>query len=345
VRTHNSLTIQPPFSLARKSVRIVVRLLLGVVLLGLTAWGALAIYYSNLTPDALRTTLASAFALGSVVALLFIRPRRRAVLGFFIVFTAVLLWWLAIPPSQDRDWQPDVAVLPFATFDGDLVTIHHIRNNDYRGETDFTVQYYDKTFDLSKLRSIDLFLSYWGSPMIAHTIMSFGFAGDEYVAISIETRKEKSEDYSALKGFFKQYELIYIVADERDLIRLRTNYRGEDVYVYRLNGPIDVGREIFVSYLQDINRLAQEPAWYNALTENCTTSIFRLARPYALRSWWSWKLLVNGYLDELAYDLGAVDRSLPFTELRARSRINERAKAADSDPEFSQKIRAGLPMK
>lgn len=325
-------------------MRIVVSLLLGIVLLGLTAWGALAIHYSNLPSPALRTGLSLTFALGAVAGLLFVRPRRRAIVGFFIVFAGVLLWWLAIPPSQDRDWQPDVAVLPYVTFAGDQVTIHNIRNNDYRSETDFTVQYYDKTFQLSKLRSVDLFLSYWGSPLIAHTIMSFGFEGDEYVAFSIETRKEKGEDYSALKGFFKQYELIYIVADERDLVRLRTNYRGEDVYVYRLNGPIDVGREVFVAYLQDLNQMAERPAWYNALTHNCTTSIFRLARPYAVRSWWSWKLFVNGYLDEMAYDIGAVDRSLPFNELRARSRINERAQAADGEADFSQKIRAGLPL-
>lgn len=335
----------PHLKRTRGVLRIFRYVLVGLILLGMTAWGALAIYYSNLTPAALRTALASAFALGTIIVLLFVRPRRRAVLGFLIVFAGVLLWWLAIPPSQNRDWQPDVAVLPFATFAGDLVTIHHIRNNDYRSETDYTVQYYDKTFDLSKLRSLDLFLSYWGSPLIAHTIMSFGFAGDEYVAISIETRKEKGEDYSAIKGFFKQYELIYIVADERDLVRLRTNYRGEDVYVYRIIGPTEVGREVFIAYLQDINRLAQQPEWYNALAENCTTGIYRLARSHAIRSWWSWKLFVNGYLDELAYENGAVDRSLPFTELRARSHINERAKAADSDPDFSQKIRAGLPTK
>jgi hypothetical protein len=283
--------------------RAVFRIFAGVMLLGMTLWGALAIYYSD---------LASA-------------------------------WWLAIPPSHDRDWQPDVAVLPYATFAGDSVTLHHIRNNEYRSETDFTPRYYDKTFQLSKLRTIDLFLSYWGPTLIAHTIMSFGFEGEGYVAISIETRKEKNEEYSSIKGFFKQYELTYVVADERDLVRLRTNYRGEDVYLYRLQGSPDVGREVFLQYLRDVNELSARPAWYNALTENCTTGIYRLARPYAARSWWDWRLFVNGYLPELAYDIGAVDRSLPFPEFKARSLINEQAKAADHDPDFSRQIRVGLP--
>jgi hypothetical protein len=137
--------------------------------------------------------------------------------------------------------------------------------------------------------------------------------------------------------------LIYVVADERDLVRLRTNYRGEDVYLYRLKGSVETARELFLAYLRDINQLTEHPAWYNALTENCTTAIYRLVRPYAVRSWWSWKLFVNGYLDELAYDNGAVERSLPFADLKAHSHINERARAADAVLDFSTRIREGLP--
>jgi hypothetical protein len=327
----------------RGLTRGLIYLALGVFLCGVIAWGTLALYYSPIASEALRTVLSGGFALSSAVVLLFVRPRRRALLGFILLFAVVLAWWSALAPSNERDWQPDVAAPPHVTFAGDAVTIHNIRNNDYRSETDFTVQYYDKTFHLSKLRSVDLFLSYWGPTLIAHTIMSFGFEGDDYVAFSIETRKEQGEEYSAIKGFFKQYELIYIAADERDLVRLRTNYRREDVYLYRLQGAREVGREVFLQYLRDINQLSAHPAWYNALTENCTTSIYRLARPYAARSWWDWRLFVNGYLDELAYDLGAVDRSLPFPELKARSLINERAQAADQDADFSRKIRVGAP--
>ena len=323
-------------------VRVGFRLVAGVMLFGMAVWGTLAIYYSEIATVGARTALSGAFALGTI-GLLVVRPRRPAILGFFVVFTVLILWWLTITPSNDRDWQSDVAVLPYATFAGDAVTIHNIRNNEYRSETDFTPQYYDKTLQLSKLQTVDLFLSYWGPTLIAHTIMSFGFEGGEYVAMSIETRKEKNKEYSAIRGFFKQYELIFIVGDERDLVRLRTNYRGEDVYLYRLKGSYETARQIFLEYVRDINRLSESPAWYNALTENCTTGIYRLARPYAVHSWWSWKLFTNGYLDELAYDLGAVDRSLPFPEFKAHSHINERAKAADHDLDFSRKIRVGLP--
>lgn len=324
--------------------RGIIGIIIGCVLLGMTLWGALAIYYSDLSSATLRTTLSWAFVLGSITVLLFLRPWRWAVGVLFVVFAGVLLWWLSIPPSQNRDWQPDVAALASAEFDGDRVTIRNIRNNDYRTETDYTVRYYDKTFDLSKLQTADLFISFWGSPYIAHTIMSFGFADNDYVAISIETRKTKDEEYSAIKGFFKQYELIYIVSDERDVVRLRTNYRGEDVYLYRLNARPTLVRDVFRDYFTYINHLQQHPEWYNALTHNCTTAIRGHVVPHTVvHSWPSWKLLINGYLDGRLYEIGAIDQSLSFPDLKARSLINARARAAGDTPDFSKKIRLGLP--
>lgn len=324
--------------------RFITTIIIGFILLGMLLWGALAIYYSNIPSASLRTALSWAFALGSIAALLLLRPWRRAVGVFLTVFAGVLLWWLSIPPSQSRDWQPDVAVLPSAEFNGDQVTIRNIRNNEYRSETDYTARYYDKTFDLSKLRTADLFISFWGSPYIAHTIMSFGFGDNDYVAISIETRKSKDEEYSAIKGFFKQYELFYVVSDERDVVRLRTNYRGEDVYLYRFNVQPELVRDVFRDYFTYINHLKEQPEWYNALTHNCTTAIRGHVVPHAVtRRWPSWKLLVNGYLDERLYETKVVDQSLPFPELKARSHINERAKAAGDAPDFSKRIREGLP--
>jgi hypothetical protein len=255
----------------------------------------------------------------------------------------VLALWFAIPPSNTREWQADVATLPYADIRGDRVTVHNVRNADYRSETDYTVRLEDRELDLSRLRSLDLFLIYWGSPHIAHTILSWGFEGDQYLAISIETRKEKGESYSALRGFFRQYELTFVVADERDVVRLRTNYRGEEVFVYRLDVSPANARLLLLRYLQAVNDLRDRPQWYNALTDNCTTAIQRLAASDAQRSWWSWKLFLNGHLDELGYDIGAFDHSLPFAALRAKSRVNDKAKAAGADPQFSVRIREGLP--
>src|SRR5215813_14056323 len=270
-------------------------------------------------------------------------PSSWAYVGIAAGFLVALIAWLAIAPSNEGDWQADVATLPFADIQGDHVIVHNVRNAEYRTETDYTVRLEGRVLDLSQLRSLDLFLIHWGSPLIAHTIMSWGFEGDRYLAISIETRKKKGQDYSALRGFFRQYELMFIVADERDVIRLRTNFRGEEVHLYRLIvAPADA-RRLLLKYLEEVNQLRERPQWYNALTDNCTTGIQRLARSGERRSWWSWKLFVNGYLDELAYQIGAIDRSLPFPVLKAKSYINERAKAAGDDPRFSVRIREGLP--
>jgi len=317
-------------------------------LLLMAAWASVAILYSNL-PAAVRPWAAGIFAVGSLVALIGRYSSLLVRLGFLAAFAVVLVYWLLMPPSNNRDWQPDLATLAWADIAGDKVTVHNIRNCDYRTETDFTVQYYDKTFDLSKLKGVDFFLVYWGSPKIAHTMMSFDFEGQGNVCFSIETRKEKGEDYSTIKGFFRQYEIIYVVADERDLVRLRTNYRekgkGEDVYLYRLNARPEVGRKVFLSYLGEVNRLKERPQWYNALTGNCTTSIRQHTMPYNPNARLDWRLVVNGYIDEMLYERKVIDTSLPFSELKKRSYINPRAQAADRDPAFSQLIRVGLPGK
>jgi len=322
--------------------------LVRICLLLLAGWATVAILYSNL-PAAIRPWAAGIFAVGSLLALVGKYSSLRSRLGFLAVFSFILVYWLLMPPSNNRDWQPDLAKLAWAEISADRVTIHDIRNCDYRTETDFIVQHYDKTFDLSKLKSVDFFLVYWGSPKIAHTMMSFDFEGQGTVCISIETRKEKGEDYSTVKGFFRQYEIAYVVADERDLVRLRTNYRekgkGEDVYLYRLNVSPEFNRKVFLSYLNEVNRLKEKPEWYNALTDNCTTSIRKHTMPYLPNANPDWRLIVNGYIDEMLYDNKRLDTSLPFAELKKQSYINPKAKSADKDPAFSQLIRVGIPGK
>jgi Domain of unknown function (DUF4105) len=317
---------------------------LALVIVGMTAWAALAIYYSDLGGEPLRLGLAAAFALGTLGAFLFLTDRRRTLLGFGVAFAVVLLWWLSIKPSNERDWQPEVAVLPYATRDGELVTLHNVRNFDYRTEQDFVPRYDDRTFDLRELDAVDLIAVYWAGDAIAHIMLSFGFAGD-HVAVSIETRKQKGETYSSIAGFFKRYELIYVVGDERDLIRVRTEYRRpqEQVYLYRTRAGPEDARGLFLEYVDKINQLKEQPEFYNTLTTNCTTDVWFLVRHLSGQLPLDWRVLLSGYFPEYAYDLGSLDTSMPFPELKARSLINAEAHAADQDSDFSERIRDGLP--
>lgn len=318
-----------------------------LILLTLVAagWGILALAYSGPQDDAVRNAFIAAFGLVSIATLvsLFIRKWRWPVLSAFAVAFAVLLArHLAIAPSNAREWQLDVAILPYATIAGDVVTVHNIRNFDYRSETDFTPAYYDKTFDTRTLDGVDLVAVYWMGPAIAHTFLSFSFAGGDHLAVSIETRKEEEEGYSTIKGFFRQYELYYAVADERDVIRLRTNYRRappEDVYVYRLHGPIENGRRVFLEYMRRVNSLRYSPAFYNTLTSNCTIDIWYNTFVNAEHLPFSWKIVASGYLPEHLYEAGLLDTSVNFSELRQRAHVNARAQAADAAPDFSRIIR------
>jgi hypothetical protein len=329
---------------ARKVLRAAGLAGLALLIAGMAAWATLAIYYSDLSGEPLRIGLAAAFALGTLAAFLFLPNRRRTLLAFGAAFAAVLLWWMSIEPSNERDWQAEVAVLPYATRDGDLVTLHNVRNFDYRTEQDFEVRYDERTFDLGALDALDLSAVYWAGDAIAHIMVSFGFAG-EYVTFSIETRKETGEAYSSIAGFFRRYELIYVVGDERDLIRVRTNYRDpqESVYLYRTRADPEAARRLFLEYLEKINRLRDSPEFYNTLTTNCTTDVWLLVRALSDRFPLDWRVLLSGHFPEYLYELGSLDTRLPFPELKARSLINGKAHAADQAPDFSQRIRDGLP--
>jgi hypothetical protein len=328
-----------------KVLKIALVLVIVIVIAGMTAWASLAIYYSNLSSDDFRSAIAIGFVFCTAAAFLFIKKRLWALIGFLIIFCLIISWWLTIKPSNDRDWQPDVAVLPYAIVQGNLVTIKNIRNITYRTETDFDVYYYDKTFDLNTLDSVDLVAVYWMGDAIAHIMMSFGFEGKDFVAFSIETRKESGEGYSTIKGFFKQYELIYIAGDERDLIRVRTDYRNpqEDVYLYRIRFNRERGQKLFMEYIKQINAMKEKPVWYNTLTTNCTTNIVMHIKTFSERVRYNWKILLSGYTPLYAYERGALDTGLPFSELRKKSHINPKAHAIGNDPEFSRKIREGLP--
>ena len=315
---------------------------LAILLLPVTFWAAAALYF-DVRVSWLRLPVAIVYVLAVLAVWIWVKGRwlkTGLTAGGFVL---VLGWWLMLQPSNDREWQSDLAVLAYADLDCNKVTVRNIRNCDYRTETDFEVRYYDQTFDLDKIHAADLFMVYWGSPLIAHTMVSFEFEGGGQLCFSIETRKENGESYSAVKGLFRQFELIYIVADERDVIRLRTNYRqGEEVYLYRLNGTPGQVRELLLTYLAHMNRLKERPEWYNAITHNCTTSI-RMQRAAADRTPWDWRMLANGRGDELLYDRGVIATNLPLAELKQQAHINERARAADKEADFSRLIRQGVP--
>jgi len=319
-------------------------LVIALMVAVMTAWGMLAIYYSDIPDATQRTCFAGLFGLATLAAFIVLPNRRRTLICFIAAFAALVAWWSLIKPSNSRDWQKDVAVLPYATTQGSQVTIHNIRNLNYRTETDFDSRYYDKTFDLNKLSSVDLITVYWMGDAIAHVMISFGFGGSDYVTFSIETRKEKHEAYSTIKGFFKQYELTYVVGDERDLIRLRTSYRNDDVYMYRLRMPPERRLLLFMEYVKKINKLKEKPEFYNTLTTNCTTNVVTHVQAFGGSLRYTWKILLSGYTPQYVYELGGLDTSLPFEMLRKIGFINERADRAGNDPGSSEKIREGLPM-
>jgi len=315
-----------------------------LVLLLATAWASAALYI-DLLPSSLRLPLAAAFALVMLVTI-FWRNRAKGRGVCLAGFALVLVWWLSLQPSNTHNWQPDVAQTAWAEINGDQLVMHNVRYCDYRTETDYTPRWETRTYDLAQLRGIDLFITYWGSPYIAHPIASFQFGDDTHLAFSIETRKEVGEQYSAVLGFFRQYELSFIAADERDLVRLRTNFRkGEDVYLYRMAVRPEVARRILLNYLDSANSLKDHPEWYNALTKNCTTDM-RMQTKGAVAEAdrkWDYRIIVNGLGDRMAYEHGRfVTGGLPFEELKRKAHINAAALEAP-EADFSRRVREGKP--
>jgi hypothetical protein len=329
---------ESPFHFLRSAVRACVHPAGALLLL----WAAGALWYDLPLPVAFRKMVATLFFVAAVVVWFYRNGKRRlVVVGMLAV---VMAWWFSLRPDNNRKWLRDVDRTASAEMKGDVVTLRNVRNFDYRTETDYMPRWETRTVDLSKLTGIDMAINYWGSPYMAHPIVSFRFSDSPPVCFSIETRKEQGERYSAIGGLYRQYELIYIVADERDVIRVRTNYRqDEDIYLYRLNITPEQARGRFMEYVAALNELHAKPRWYNAITTNCTTSI-RTQHDAKKRQPWDWRILVNGKADEMLYEQGAFQTGgLPFAELKKRSRVNDAAKAADAEPDFSARIRANGP--
>lgn len=313
----------------------------------LIIWAALAIYYSNLPWAWARIALAVAFA-GFAVWALWVTRRPRMGWAFAAAFAGVVIWFASIRPSHDRPWRPDVAVMPRAYIDGDHVRIEGVRDFDFRTRYDFTPRYETREFLISHVNGLDLFISYWWPGPIAHTFVSFRFDdGTPPLCISIETRPEKGQSFAPIASMFKQFELIYVVGEERDLVGSRAAHRNEQVYLYPVRATPAGVRRLLRIYLDRINQLADHPEFYHLLSNNCTVNIFRYARAAGSNGGFSPRELLNGWVDGYLYEAGLLDRSRPFSELRRQSRITDVAKAAanaGADPaDFSHRIREFLP--
>jgi hypothetical protein len=323
------------------------RVLVGLLILIAHTWSFGALWFdAPVAPE----SHAPAFAyLAAVLLLVFLSVKwwRCAAFVSVVLSALVAFWWSFLEPSNNRNWQSDVSHTPWAEVDGDLVTLHNVRNFDYRADDkagEKHQRWETRTVRLSQLTVIDAFLNFWGVSWMAHPILSFQFTDSPPIAISIETRKEKGENYSALGGLYRRFELVYVVADERDVIRVRSNYRqGEEVYLYRISMSTAEVRERFLEYIRSMNDLRNHPRWYNAITANCTTAA-RSQRSIAARSPWDLRILLNGRIDEMYFQRGLlVAEGLPFEELKQHALINPAAKKADQDPAFSTIIRASRP--
>lgn len=305
-------------------------------------WCALAVYF--VTPwSAAGAALGALVLLGSVT--LSQRPRGLAIAagGWALGLSGFAL---GVAPRNDRDWIPEQAVLAGVRWSRDVnhVTVAGVRSFRYRSTTDFDERWETRSFDLDTLVGIDVLVSDWGSADIAHTMLSWVFSRDEPLVVSIEARREHGESYHPLPGLFRRFELYYAVADERDVVEVRTDHRHERVRLYRLSTPPALARELLLEYLAAIERLAHEPAFYDSILRNCTTTTARHAASIGVRSGWDWRLFANGHLDELLYERGVLDTTTSLAELRARSDVTEVARTTPADaPDYSERIRAGLP--
>jgi hypothetical protein len=327
------------------SVVRIVALLLETLLLGAAAaWGALALRYqvSGRLLQGIALLLWSAFTLGVLITLWQGRA-GLAFASFAAAFAALLVWWQRITPSNDRMWADDVAQITNGTIDGNRVTLRNVRNFDWRSNSDYTQRWETRAYDLDQLTSVDMIMSYWDGWAIAHMLISFGFDDGQHIAFSVEVRRRKNATYSELGGFFKRDGLSIIAADERDVIRVRTNIRGEDDYLYRIRMPLPAMRSLFIGYVEQADRLLCTPRFYNTITVNCTMLVYHMMKRIVGYLPWSYRLLFTGYLPDYVYRVGGLDQRYTLEELRALGRITDRARQADRSDSFSTDIRRGIP--
>ncbi len=321
--------------------------LVTVIACPLAIWGCCALWYRAPGGRAIRILAAAlwaAFSLAILLTLVLSPPRMALALTVFAAgFGGLLLWWRHLLPSNDRVWADDVAKMTSGSVEGHRVVLHNVRNFDWRSVADYTQRWETRSYNLDRLVSVDLVVSYWTIRAIAHVLISFGFNDGDQVVFSVEIRREKDEEFSAIGGFFKEFELSVLAADERDVIRLRTNVRGEDDYLYRLRLPPAAMRSLFLAYVEQANRLVRAPRFYNTITVNCTTLVHQMMNHIVGNLPLDYRLVFCGYLPGYVHQVGGLDPRYTLEELSALGRITERARMSDSSASFSANIRRGVP--
>lgn len=327
----------------RRVVTLVGKALLMLVVLVSGAWGVLALGY-RAPGGVFGKVVLVAVWLALMIAVLVLLWRGRVAMAALVhvaAYALLLLWWTQLAPSSTRAWAADVAETLTSTREGDRVTLHNVRNFVWRSNTDFTPRWETRSYALDRLERVDMILSYWSNASIAHMIVSFGFDDGEHVAFSVEIRREQHEEFSEIAGFFKQYELSVIAADERDVVAVRTNVRGEDGYLYRIELAPEARRALFLAYLDEANDIAARPRFYNTISANCTTLVFHMLKQIVGHLPLDYRLLATGYLPEYVHKVGGLDDSVPLAELTRRGHFTQRAKRAGTGADFSAAIRDG----
>lgn len=272
--------------------------------------------------------------------------RRADVILYIFGFLCALFWYFQLPAKLDRDWNPEVAEVLSYEKQGDLVTLHNVRNFNWHSSEKFDAHWETRRYDLNKITGVNIITSYWMGPQIAHTLVSFDFADAKPLTFSIEIRKEKGEDFSAIGGFFRKYELSLVASDEKDLIYTRSNIRGEQVYFFPVNMPKTEMKALFIQYLSKADDLAAEARWYNTLTSNCTTLVFDMVQAVSSHQLpTDYRLFASGYLPNYLYDLGALEQNIDMQTWYDKAHINPKVLLPHpiSSQEYSKRIRADVP--
>jgi hypothetical protein len=311
--------------------------LVATIMIPTTVWVALAVYYHVRRPWLrIIALIAPMIFVGGALTTLPLYPWALPV--WFVWVGTATTWWFSLRPRMDRNWEIGMEILPQAEIQDERLHVRNFRSFSYSKSGDQIPHFEERVFDLTELQSIDYFLSHWAGPWMAHTLVSFGFSDGKFLCVSVEARRQRWQTYSPLRGLFRCYELMFVFGDERDIVRLRTNVRREQVYMYRLRMPPENVRRLLLDYVTRLGRLAEKPEWYNSIFSNCTTNLFynrRAKVPACLRH----KILLNGLSAHALYQLGFIENRLPFAELQSRCAVRERAIAAGDREDFSQKIR------